>query len=280
MFSLGLGFDPITNDHKMIRIVYERPVGQPSAAPKVEIYSLRTGLWKTIMGAPIGYSMVELFGSSVFVNGGVHWLAYSGSVAWSDGNKSYRNIIIVFDVQTEVFRELNLPEELALEYPLYLGVVAYRDSISVCQYEDRQRYGCDGFTVWVMNQYGKEDSWSKLLTGSLSAGVSSVLGFKSNGEVVVESGKGKLVSCQPGTYKKMGIGGGLASSFYLGTFVESLILIDVGNVVQTEDIVSDGVENSTDKAFDLSSGISYLDPPSYIDARRSHAFFALNYGFL
>lgn len=246
MISLGFGFDPKTNDHKIIRIKYPEEAGGGkvwAATTKVEVYALSTGLWNTVKGAKIGYHMVDIFWSSVYANGGVHWTAYSGGKSIG-----YCNIILVFDVGSEVFREVKLPEKLVGECPLDLAVVAYRDSISVVQYDNRGLYTCKGFTVWVMKQYGVEESWSKLLTGSLNGGVSTVLGFRSSGEVVVGKWDGKLVSCQPGRIKKMGIRGG-KDSFYLGSYAESLILLDGGNVVPMEDIVSsDGADDPADNA--------------------------------
>ncbi|KAH7864271.1 hypothetical protein Vadar_027674 [Vaccinium darrowii] len=250
MFALGFGFDPKTNDHKIIRIVYQEGEGRAKDGgppPQAEVYALSTGLWKTIKGAKIGYHMVDLFWSGVFANGGVHWMAYNGGKSIG-----YCNVVLVFDVGSEVFREVKLPEKLVGECPLDLAVVAYRDSISVFQYDNCGPYSCKGFTIWVMKQYGVEQSWSKLFIGSLNGGVSTLLGFRSSGEVVVEKWDGKLVSCQPGRIKKMGIRGG-KESFYLGTYAESLILLDGGNVVSTQDVASsDQIDDSADNAAVLS----------------------------
>ncbi|KAH7844081.1 hypothetical protein Vadar_024007 [Vaccinium darrowii] len=178
MISLGFGFDPKTNDHKIIRIKYPEEAGGGkvwAGTPKVEVYALSTGLWKTVKGAKIGYHMVDIFWSSVYANGGVRWTAYSGG-----RSIGYCNIILVFDVGSELFREVKLPEKLVGECPLDLAVVAYRDSISVVQYDNR--------------------------------GLSSR-------EVVV------------------------------GKWDESLILLDGGNVVPMEDIVSsDGADDPADNA--------------------------------
>ncbi|KAH7853095.1 hypothetical protein Vadar_033154 [Vaccinium darrowii] len=237
-FALGFGFDPKTNDHKIIRIVYQKAAGEGRTCrkkkkkqapdgkvwgipPRVEVYALSTGKWKTVKDVKIGYHLVEFFWSSVFANGRVHWMAYSGGKF--DG---YCNVILVFDVGSEMFREMKLPRKLVSECPLNLAVVAYRDSIAVFQYEDRFPYTGKDFTVWVMKQ--------------------------SSGEVVAEKWDGNLVSCQPGRIKKMGICGG-KESFYLGTYAESLILLDGGIVVPTEDTASSaGADDSSDDAAVLS----------------------------
>ncbi|KAH7863281.1 hypothetical protein Vadar_015654 [Vaccinium darrowii] len=249
MHSLGFGFDPKTSNPKIVRIVYleeaRRGQGyrQYAVPPKVEVFALSTGLWKTIKGCKIGYHMDEFFWSSVFVNGRVHWTAYSGGKT-----TGYHNVVLVFDMGSEVFREVKLPEKLVGVSPLDLAVVGYKDSISIFQYDGRGPYCCRGFTVWAMNKYGVEESWSKLFTGSLNGGVSTILGFRKSGEVVVAKWDGKLVSCQPGRIKKIGIRGG-KDSFYLGTYAESLILLDAGKCDQTEDSVSsDGVDDSPDNA--------------------------------
>ncbi|KAI8534295.1 hypothetical protein RHMOL_Rhmol10G0079200 [Rhododendron molle] len=164
MFSLGFGFDPKTNDHKVVRIVYLEGSGRVKGwvvPPKVEVYALSTGVWKTIKGSKIGYHMVEVFWSRAFANCGVHWTAYSGGKS-----TGYCNVVLVFDMGSEVFREVKLPEKL-----------------------EEWGGGC---------------------------------------------GKMGLVSCQPGKIKKMRIRGG-KESFYLGTYAESLILLDEGKCVQMDD---------------------------------------------
>ncbi|KAF7139624.1 hypothetical protein RHSIM_Rhsim07G0052600 [Rhododendron simsii] len=127
-------------------------------------------------------------------------------------------------------------------------VTGYKDTISIFQYDKRGPYCCKGFTVWVMKEYGVEESWSKLFTGSLNGGVSTILGFRKSGEVVVEKWDGTLVSCQPGKIKKMRIHGG-KESFYLGTYAESLILLDEGKCVQMED---NGSSDEVDSAGNAS----------------------------
>ncbi|KAI8534302.1 hypothetical protein RHMOL_Rhmol10G0079700 [Rhododendron molle] len=223
MFSLGFGFDPKTNDHKVVRIVYLEGSGRVKGwvvPPKVEVYALSTGVWKTIKGSKIGYHMVEVFWSRAFANCGVHWTAYSGGKS-----TGYCNVVLVFDMGSEVFREVKLPEKLVGASPLDLAV-----------------------TVWVMKEYGVEESWSRLFTGSLNGDVSTVLGFRKSGEVVVEKWDGTLVSCQPGKIKKMRIRGG-KESFYLGTYAESLILLDEGKCVQMDDNGSSDEVDSAGNAF-------------------------------
>lgn len=244
MFSLGFGFDEKTNDHKIVRIVYFEGVGNVkgwAVPPKVEVYALSTGLWKTIKCSKIGHHMVEFFWSSVFAKGGVHWMVYNGGKSIG-----FCNVVLVFDVGSEAFREMKLPEKLVGDSPLDLAVAAYRDSISVFQYENRGPYSCRGFTLWVMNEYGVEESWSKLFTGYLNDGVSRVLGFRNGEEVAAENWVGELVSYQPGNIKKMGICGG-KESLYLGTYAESLVLLDGGYPVPEEEIVcSNGVDDFAD----------------------------------
>ncbi|KAA8526247.1 hypothetical protein F0562_008550 [Nyssa sinensis] len=149
MFALGFGFDPKTNDYKVVRMVYPQNKmgswdasagpeallfggqGGYVASPEVEVFSLSTGSWKTIDAGVPEHNMIEYFWSSAVVNENIHWLAYNRR---EDCNRSYHNTIISFDV-----------------------------------YDNRAVSEC--CSVWVMRQYGVAESWSKQFKVNLGGGI-------------------------------------------------------------------------------------------------------------
>ncbi|XP_059441918.1 F-box/kelch-repeat protein At3g06240-like [Corylus avellana] len=69
LHSLGFGYDPKTDDYKVVRLVYIQGI----TFSLVEIYTHRTGAWRsfTASGPPNNFTLDE----NVFFNGAVHWPA-------------------------------------------------------------------------------------------------------------------------------------------------------------------------------------------------------------
>ncbi|GLT52824.1 hypothetical protein SLA2020_261410 [Shorea laevis] len=90
---------------------------------------------------------------SVFFNGAVHWPA---RIPRNQG--PLRNLIVSFDMEDEVFREMAMPESLQdaefFEFEFFMAVV---DGLLALI-----RYGFDDdLPVWVMKEYGRAESWTK-----------------------------------------------------------------------------------------------------------------------
>lgn len=96
--SVGFGFDPITNDYKIVAILHEQHV------KKSLVCSMKTGTWCEI-AFPI-----TLFDCmcprACFVNGVLHWVVS----CLSDDDIEPPPYIITFNVSTNVFGKISLPE--------------------------------------------------------------------------------------------------------------------------------------------------------------------------
>lgn len=226
MFCFGFGFDYKTNDHKVVRIAYLQGFNGAYTVlpPEVEVYSLSTGLWKTVNSNDISCKIVEYFYSSVYQNGAIHWVCYRKS----EGGV-FSNSLLVFDLSDETFSEMGLPRELVHVSPLDLTVSSCGELISMIWYEKGRDRGesCDCCAVWVMNQYGELNSWTKKFVVILERGLSHAIGFRRNGEFLVEKGVGDLISYDPERkeFKDLGIHGG-KKSFFSSEYAESLVLLD------------------------------------------------------
>ncbi|CAL5369162.1 unnamed protein product [Camellia sinensis] len=212
--------------------------------PKVEVYALSTGKWKTVNASNVRHNMVEFFWSKAFVNGAVHWVVYSQS------NSVFCNVVLLFDTGSEVFREMRLPNKLVSEFPLDLSVAVYGDSISVFHYDNRGPCTSRDCEVWIMKEYGVVESWFKQFSVCLVEGISNVLGFRYNGELLVEMWNKKVVSYQPANkrVKTIEICGG-TDSFHLDTYTESLVLLDAANGVLKKQLSAcDGVDSEDGRA--------------------------------
>jgi F-box interacting protein len=153
--TLGFGYDPKTDDYKLVKVVYlEDPTGPTFVLqPLVEIYTLRTGAWRSVK-APVPPYVMELCFVSVFLNGAVHWRVHTPRF-----QGTFRNLIVSLDMEDEVFGEMAMPR-----------VYKTRNS---WRFFWRFLMGClllslvrirllDGaYSVWVMKEYGVAESWTK-----------------------------------------------------------------------------------------------------------------------
>ncbi|XP_057506612.1 F-box protein At3g07870-like [Actinidia eriantha] len=223
--ALGFGFDSVSNDFKVVRIVHLASVMVPS---EVEVYTLKSGCWKSISDEALPY-IVDMRSRQAYVDGAAHWLAYTPT-----GEDDFRNLIVLFDMSSEVFREMPVPKSVH-RFDDWMGntsLVAFRESISlielwVCGYDPY----C---TVWVMKDYGVAESWSKQFRLDLNGGLQKPLGLRRNGEVIMTSKEGYLVSVDPERRRIMDLEIHVStymyyqSFFYVGTHMESLVLLDKG----------------------------------------------------
>ncbi|XP_057506276.1 F-box/kelch-repeat protein At3g06240-like [Actinidia eriantha] len=222
MDAFGFGFDTVSNDFKVVRIVHLTSVEVP---PEVEVYTLKSGCWKSISDKALPY-MVDVRSRQAYVNGAAHWLACTS------GESDFWNLIVLFDMSSEVFREMLVPESVnRLDDGMgETSLVAFRESISLIEL---WVYGDDPHcTVWVMKDYGVAESWSKQFRFDLSGGLKKPLGLRRNGEVIMTSKEGYLVSVDPKRRRILDLEIRVSTYwyyenlFYVGTHMESLVLLD------------------------------------------------------
>ncbi|KAA8524834.1 hypothetical protein F0562_011257 [Nyssa sinensis] len=210
---LGFGFDPLSNDYKVVRIVYQPENYNFKVPPNVELYTLSSGIWRSISAAAPPYVVFNFFPLSTFINGAVHWVA-----------SSLCSFIVAFDMGTEAFRELPLPDSVANTDVLKLSITVLGTSLTVIQYE--KIWQSDYCWVWVMKQYGVVESWTKLLTIDMREGIRQVVGFRKNSEVLLSARVRGLVSYDPKIQQTEYLGiHGSNRSFYADAYVESLVLL-------------------------------------------------------
>ncbi|XP_057786484.1 F-box protein At3g07870-like [Salvia miltiorrhiza] len=140
--GFGFGESKITGRYKAVYI-YRKPYNDKLDC---HVYTLGTGSWRRLEGIPYVYQ----FGlSGAFVNGNLHWIAIIGEASW----------ISCFDVETECFSFFKAP-------PYHAQGVRSLSALSGClwfckeatEYEDDTER-CE-LTIWIMKEYGVDESWS------------------------------------------------------------------------------------------------------------------------
>lgn len=220
---LGFGFVLETNDFKVVQILYD--CGSDDI-PDVLVYSTELNSWRKIEATAPCY-MPNRWSSNVYVNGGVHWMAYKRPKV---GHLC--NSIMSFDMSGEVFKEMALPNNRPNGYDqLDLSVSVSGETLSLFfHFNDR-------WEVWLMQDYGVEDSWMRQFSIA-GEQISLPLNLIDNQDVLIVTGSGNLVSfdAENQQMKDLGITG-LPSSFRIVTCTSSLILLDRGeNVLDYEEI--------------------------------------------
>jgi F-box interacting protein len=226
MHSLGFGYDPASDDYKLVRLAYlegKTRIRFNTVPPLVEIYTLRTGAWRSVAAPGPPYVIGER-SFSALVNGAVHWLAHTPLC-----QDAFRNAIVSFNVGDDAFGEMAVPEELQ-GYLLNMAVTVLNGYLALVPCN--RRSGDECHSVWVMKEYGTAESWTKLFDIGIEGGLERVIGFTKNGEVLLVTKDGKLVSYEPSSQETMDLHiRGLTKSFYLDTYVESIVLLNVADGV-------------------------------------------------
>ncbi|KAF9672809.1 hypothetical protein SADUNF_Sadunf11G0082800 [Salix dunnii] len=224
---VGFGYDSRANDYKLIRMVnFQKSKFLIENFPKMELYSLNEGSWRSIpQTAPLRYDTDQHF-SSAFLNGVVHWIANR-----ADQHEGIHNVVLGFDMSDEIFLEIALPSCLDNVRPSCLSLLVYKESsISVCQ---ASFLSSVQFHIWVMKEYGVVESWTKLVltTGAQGEGIPRALGIRKE-ELLMEKKSGWIVSgdLESQQVRDLRIWGEPFHTF-IGSYLESLVLLDKSNAI-------------------------------------------------
>ncbi|KAG7022573.1 F-box protein CPR30, partial [Cucurbita argyrosperma subsp. argyrosperma] len=236
-YALGFGFDSRASDFKLVRLVYiegESPLYDYELPPKVELYQLSTRSWRQIIDPAPCYEILKSQWTQIFMNEAVHWIAFTRN------RRGFRCVILRFHMDSESFSTIALPHSLVNEFPQNLKVAVLGGSLSVLQcgwYPFGNRYVS---SVWMLRKYDVPESWTKILSVDPSQGLGMALGCRENGEMLMTSRNGELVSYKPDNQIVKGLGiRGAHDSFFLDTFVESLALLNQGKRIVKEVLEDD-----------------------------------------
>ncbi|XP_074276631.1 F-box protein CPR1-like [Silene latifolia] len=233
----GFGFDSISNDYKVVRIV---KLDETTLPTQVEVFSLKSRCWRVIGDGPSYLIKRHHCGyTPCFSNGSVYWIGYR----LVGPNK---NVILKFDLSTESFEIIQLPRilienESAGVMDLY--VQEYKGNLSLIKrnYDDE----ITSCTAWIMMEDGVVKSWSKMFDFDIGkSGMPRAFGFRKNGEIMMVKGGQNIYSgnrndqnvvvstdlVSHGVTALRGIKGISVDrfSFYLSTYVESMVLFKEG----------------------------------------------------
>ena len=226
----AFGFDPRTNDYKVVRIAFQcrTNTSEEAKIPLVEVYSLSEGSWR-ITSAGDSFSPRISFDDwrqpSASLNGAVHFVT-------KDRDNKWCPLVSSFDLGDEVFREMSVPNG-ALTGIDYFHTSVIGGSLSLLCHDTHKNTVNKFCSIWVMKEYGVVDSWTKLFAVNLNGGLLRVLGLQKNGNILVEAKLPHylgIASYVPKSeqIKNLGIGG-RPYYFCVDNYMENLVLLDKPN---------------------------------------------------
>ncbi|KAI3457724.1 hypothetical protein Pfo_014387 [Paulownia fortunei] len=166
----GFGFHPITNDYKVIKIAYYTnsfyhhmarhfqgfKANYNRQASEVQIYSLSSNIWKNKEVVP--YRLEKWSSPGVLVSGRLHWVS-----RWGKYNGRLERIIVSYDLADDSFHVINNPGSASGSFGRWVSChLAALDGCLCAAVPVPPGHGA--FSIWIMQQYGVNESWVKEYT--------------------------------------------------------------------------------------------------------------------
>ncbi|XP_004301299.1 PREDICTED: F-box/kelch-repeat protein At3g23880-like [Fragaria vesca subsp. vesca] len=233
----AFGHDSRSNDYKVLRIVSGL---EEEPAVRVEVYSLARGSWR-----PLDVAVPACFKPqciSSFINGASHWIQTLDKVGKRRDQDDDEYVIVLFNMETELFGEMQMPEALRKYKPRTSYIISkYEECLALIE-TGRQRE-LNVLQVWVMKEYGVVESWTRLykISGLVSIPLDP-FGFKSSCELVLSMQLGRLNPLQTVNFENGEVKDFVIDEHHTSTrlpqplrpgydsvksyFVESLVLFD------------------------------------------------------
>ncbi|KAI3725487.1 hypothetical protein L1987_65275 [Smallanthus sonchifolius] len=174
--ALGFGVCRETNDPK---IVMPNKVKRGTNIPcQVEVFILSNGAWRSPYSTNLPRNTFLFDVPQMVIDGFLYWLA-SEKIA----SCRYDNLIISFDITSEEFSEVNLPDCLE-QHPSYqfLSMSKLRESLVVLRHDIIER----DVDVWMMED-GVPKSFIKLFSVNVNRFYGSAMGLRKSGAPIVEN---------------------------------------------------------------------------------------------
>ncbi|KAK1413542.1 hypothetical protein QVD17_35317 [Tagetes erecta] len=237
---IGFGVCRATNDPKIVKITHikhESDIERISSIPlQVEVFTLSTGVWRwPYSNLPRKSVQFVMMGNQVVVDGFMYWRGID-RVKTNDGYTSY-SLIISFDITTEEFGEVNLPDSLAHE-PFHKLCMANLREFLVVLHRNVETNDPEA-VVWMMEN-GVSKLFTKLFTITVSTPYerlsgsrdASVIGFRKSGQPIIELLDDNLQSSELVVYeiysKRIDYLDvyGLWGMCFVYPYIETLLLLD------------------------------------------------------
>ncbi|XP_047340422.1 F-box protein CPR1-like [Impatiens glandulifera] len=146
-FVYRFGYDNTNNDYKVVKLMFFK-IRESIEDYEIKVYSLKSNSWHIPKKFPYCPKLKSI-GDSITC-GAMHWISKVGS--------EKKRSIVAFDLGTEIYRVISLPELSDSYYYLYL------DNLEGCL-SATCSYHSSNVDIFLLKEYGgKNEHWSKLIT--------------------------------------------------------------------------------------------------------------------
>lgn len=148
-FDFGFGFDHVSNDYKVVKIVCAKDDHRRYVVHRVELFALSMGSWRSVCIGDLCYELYGFDSLPVFVNGAAHCVVFN--------LRKDCVCILAFDIVEEVFREIALPNhQIDVILRTDVSITLLGKSLAIILYEavftSVKTIGTNH--VWVVEEYG------------------------------------------------------------------------------------------------------------------------------
>ncbi|KAK8615162.1 hypothetical protein V6N13_068943 [Hibiscus sabdariffa] len=152
----GFGYDPISDDYKLVRIVQCFCLVPDLSESDVMVYSLKTKNWSRKEDFPFYVKYTRT--NAVLANNALHWEASTKSEPDPENFDADFDLIAAFDLGTEEYRVIELPDCLCERLTTNINVMGG----CLCLIASYREVGVAD--IWVMKEYGVKESWTKFIS--------------------------------------------------------------------------------------------------------------------
>lgn len=145
----GFGYDRVSHDYKVVRIVVIKGIDDAFFDFEVKVYSVGSNSWHRAEKFP-RYRKLQRAGG-VLAGGALHWVVTEDPDSYNPG------LIVGFDLGSEAFNLVPQPEYSNANFFMDLQSLGGCLSL-ICNYY------LDRVDIWIMENYGVKESWSKLIS--------------------------------------------------------------------------------------------------------------------
>ena len=232
--TFGFAYHSENNDYKVVRISRTG-----LTVDDIEVYTLSLDSWRRINGISLRSDVfLNNFNGGLpipLVGGALHWL---GEILGKEKRWRRKRIIISFDVNSETFREIAVPDGSMDTSPSQPCVALFKGKLAAIAIGSDGKRGKQ-YSIWVMKEYGVVESWHKLFVVPFQC-PSHYVAITEYGSLLIRYPIEKHSSKEEDEYKSVIVDATTLHErdtniqdldSYAATFMESLALLDGSNVV-------------------------------------------------
>ncbi|CAK8574269.1 unnamed protein product [Lathyrus sativus] len=150
VITYTLVYDRFINNYKVIALAAS------GYKIEVKVHTFGTNGWRRVRDYFPGPNLFPMAEPGIFVNDSANWLTYNSADWLTHGSPCYGMLIVSLNLEKKSFQKLALPFfEHFINPSMTLGTL--RGCLSLLR--------SDKFSdIWIMKEYGNENSWTKLVT--------------------------------------------------------------------------------------------------------------------